>query len=105
MPDPDTAISGLFDVTLPLPPSPLLSSLGLQAPCLPPDGLPTTLQAYGDGITDDTLAIQNAIYWAWTFPSDPAGTPAAGGRTGGTVYFPSGTYALGGTCGLGERYG
>jgi hypothetical protein len=93
--------SGFFDVTLPLPPSPLLNSLGLQAPCLPPGGLPSTLQAYGNGAIDDTLAIQNAIYWAWTFPSNPPGAPPAGGgigRTGGTVYFPSGIYLLGGTC-------
>jgi len=59
---PDTAVSGFFDVTLLLPPSPLLNSLDLAAPCLPTGGLPETLQAYGDGVTDDTLAIQNAIY-------------------------------------------
>jgi hypothetical protein len=95
---PATAVSGFFDVTLPLPPSPLLNSLDLAAPCVPAGGLPQTLQAYGDGVTDDTLAIQNAIYWAWTFPSNPPGQPGAGGRTGGTVYFPPGTYVMGGTC-------
>jgi hypothetical protein len=93
---PQYPASGFFDVTLPLPPSPLLSSLGLNVACFDPQNLPQTLQAYGDGATDDTLAIQNAIYWAWTFPSNPPGQPAPGGRTGGTVYFPPGTYVCGG---------
>ena len=37
--------------------------------------------AVGDGVTDDTAAIQNAIY-------------TASGAGGGTVYLPTGTYAI-----------
>jgi hypothetical protein len=46
----------------------------------------TAFGAIGDGITDDTVAIQNAINSLVTTP------PAL--PTGGTVYFPVGTYLI-----------
>jgi hypothetical protein len=72
-----------FDVTAPLPASQLLTTmLNINL-----GSIPANLFAYGDGIHDDTLAIQNAIYAAWTL--------SQGGQAGGIVYFPAGTYLLG----------
>lgn len=71
-----------FDVTLPLRTSPLLATmLGIETT------LPANLQAYGNGVQDDTLAIQNAIYTAWI--------SGQGGQAGGVVYFPAGEYMIG----------
>lgn len=44
--------------------------------------------ALGDGTTDDTVAIQNAINAASAYP-------AGGPSSGGTVYFPAGNYVIG----------
>jgi polygalacturonase len=44
----------------------------------------TTFGAIGDGTTDDTVAIQNAIDSLVTSPTS----------TGGTVYFPVGDYLI-----------
>ncbi|GII23661.1 exo-poly-alpha-D-galacturonosidase [Planosporangium mesophilum] len=56
----------------------------------PPDGLGRVFDvrrfgAKGDGVTIDTDAINRAI--------EAAAAPGPGGKPGGTVYFPAGTYA------------
>jgi len=50
--------------------------------------------ATGDGVTDDTAAINAAIAYLTSVPPDSAlgGTPAA--PVGGTVFFPNGSYVI-----------
>jgi hypothetical protein len=52
--------------------------------------------ATGDGVTDDTVAIEAAIAYAAT---------AQGGATGNSVYFPTGTYLISNTIILPNRVG
>lgn len=58
--------------------------------------LVTDFGAVGDGVADDTVAIENAI---------AAAAISVGGSTGAVVYFPTGTYLISNTIAMPNRVG